>query len=87
MEKSSTGVLAFLILDLIVCIFSSSNLKLKTNSLLVILTALIIIFLTFYSIELPKPLSNHFHVSPYYYYSIPIALIIALFFSSSVLKI
>ena len=70
----------FIIFLLIPSIFSSSNLKLKTNSLLVILTALIIIFLTFYSIELPKPLSNHFHVSPYYYYSIPIALIIALFF-------
>ena len=72
----------FIIFLLIPSIFSSSNLKLKTNSLLVILTALIIIFLTFYFIELPKPLSNHFHVSPYYFYSIPIALIIALFFLS-----
>ena len=70
----------FIIFLLIPSVFSSSNLKFKTNSSLVILTTLIIIFLTFYSIELPKPLSNHFHVSPYYYYSIPIALIIALFF-------
>tara|TARA_B100001057_G_C22785514_1_gene925379 strand:- start:410 stop:1273 length:864 start_codon:yes stop_codon:yes gene_type:complete len=30
--------------------------------------------------ELPKPLSNHFHVNPYYYYAIPLALIIALIF-------
>ena len=39
-----------------------------------------IIFLTFFSEDLPKPLSDHFHVSPYYYYSIPLALIIALVF-------
>ena len=30
--------------------------------------------------DLPYPLNEHFHVSPYYYYSIPIALIIALVF-------
>ena len=29
---------------------------------------------------MPKPLSDHFHVDPYYYFSIPIALIIALVF-------
>ena len=39
-----------------------------------------IIFLTFYSLDLPGPISDHFHVSPYYYFSIPVALIIALFF-------
>ena len=41
---------------------------------------MIIMFLTFYSKDLPSPLNNHFHVDPYYYYSIPIALIIALIF-------
>ena len=30
--------------------------------------------------DLPSPLNDHFHVSPYYYYSIPISLIIALIF-------
>ena len=30
--------------------------------------------------DLPSPISDHFHVSPYYYYSIPISLIIALYF-------
>ena len=34
----------------------------------------------FYSEDLPIPLDNHFHVSPYYFYSIPISLIIALVF-------
>ena len=44
------------------------------------ITSISIIFLTFYSQELPEPLNDHFHVSPYYYYSIPLALIIALLF-------
>ena len=48
--------------------------------LLVIFTVIIIILLTFYSKDLPAPLNEHFHISPYYYYSIPIALIIALIF-------
>ena len=70
----------FVIFIIIPSVFSSSNLSFRTNTLLVLLTAFSIIFLTFYSTELPSPLSDHFHVSPYYYYSIPIALIIALVF-------
>ena len=70
----------FVIFILIPSVFSSSNLSLKTNILLVLLTTILIIFLTFYSMELPRPISDHFHVSPYYYYSIPISLIVALIF-------
>ena len=70
----------FIIFIIIPSVFSSSNLSLRTNTLLVILTAIIIVFLTFFSKDLPSPLSDHFHVSPYYFYSIPIALIIALVF-------
>ena len=70
----------FVIFLLIPSIFSSSNLSFKTNSLLVFLTIVVIFILTFYSLDLPSPISDHFHVSPYYYYSIPIALIIALIF-------
>ena len=70
----------FVIFLLIPSVFSSSNLSSRTNYVLVSLTAIMIIFLTFYSMSLPSPLSNHFHVSTYYYYSIPIALIIALLF-------
>tara|TARA_B100001741_G_scaffold304677_1_gene296038 strand:+ start:444 stop:1724 length:1281 start_codon:yes stop_codon:yes gene_type:complete len=70
----------FIIFILIPSVFSSSNLSFKTNILLVLLTISFIIFLTFYSENLPAPLSDHFHVSSYYYYSIPIALIIALVF-------
>ena len=70
----------FVIFLLIPSVFSSSNLSFKTNSLLVILTTMIIFLLTFYSMDLPKPISDHFHVSPYYYYSIPVSLIVALLF-------
>jgi len=70
----------FVIFLLIPSIFSSSNLSFKTNSLLVFLTVIIIFILTFYSLDLPSPISDHFHVSPYYFYAIPIALIIALIF-------
>ena len=70
----------FVIFLLIPSIFSSSNLGIRTNLSLVLTTILTIILLTFYSKGLPSPLGEHFHVSPYYYYSIPIALIIALVF-------
>ena len=70
----------FIVFLLIPSVFASSNLGIRTNLLLVITTILTIIFLTFYSEELPSPLNNHFHVDPYYYYSIPISLIIALIF-------
>ena len=47
---------------------------------LVTITIIIILFLTFFSKELPSPLNNHFHIDDYYFYSIPVALIIALVF-------
>ena len=70
----------FVIFLLIPSVFASSNLGIRTNLFLVITTILMITFLTFYSEDLPAPLNNHFHVSNYYYFSIPIALIIALIF-------
>ena len=70
----------FVIFLLIPSVFSSSNLSFITNSLLVFLSTAVIIFLTFYSADLPSPLNGHFHVSPYYYYAIPVSLIIALIF-------
>ena len=66
----------FVIFLLIPSVFASTNLGIRTNLLLLITTVIIIIFLTFYSKDLPSPLNNHFHVDSYYYYSIPIALII-----------
>ncbi len=70
----------FIIFLILPSIFASSNLGFKTNSLLVFTTTISIVFLSFFSKDLPSPLNDHFHVSPYYYYSIPIALIIALLF-------
>ena len=70
----------FIIFLLIPSVFSSSNLSLRTNTLLVFLTIIIIIFLTFLYRDLPINLNSDFHNNHYYYYSIPIALIIALVF-------
>ena len=70
----------FSIFLIIPTIFSSSNLGLRSNLLLVSITILTIIFLTFFNQPLPYPVSEHFHVDGYYYYSIPISLIIALIF-------
>ena len=72
----------FIIFLLIPSVFASSNLGIRSNLLLLLLTIFFIIILTFFSMPLPSPLSDHFHVSPYYYYSIPIALIVALIFLS-----
>ncbi|MDB4081361.1 ActS/PrrB/RegB family redox-sensitive histidine kinase [Candidatus Pelagibacter sp.] len=70
----------FSIFLIIPTIFSSSTLGLKSNLLLTIITILVIIFLTFFNQPLPYPVNEHFHVDSYYYYSIPISLIIALIF-------
>ena len=70
----------FIIFIIIPSVFASTNLGFRTNTLLVITTIFVIIFLTFNSKELPSPLNVHFHVDEYYYYSITIALIIALIF-------
>jgi two-component system sensor histidine kinase RegB len=70
----------FSIFLIIPAIFSSSNLGFRSNFLLVSLTVLMIVFLTFFNQPLPYPIKEHFHVDNYYYYSIPIALIIALTF-------
>tara|TARA_B100001027_G_scaffold21129_1_gene12445 strand:+ start:395 stop:1678 length:1284 start_codon:yes stop_codon:yes gene_type:complete len=70
----------FVIFLLIPSVFASSNLGIRTNILLVITTILTIIFLTFYREDLPSPLNNNFQMDSYYYFSIPIALVIALIF-------
>ena len=70
----------FSIFLIIPTIFSSSNLGFRSNFLLVTITSFIIILLTFFNHPLPYPINEHFHVNLYYYYSIPISLIIALVF-------
>ncbi len=70
----------FVIFILIPSVFSSSNLSLRTNILLVTLTTIIIIFLTFNYEDLPINLNSDFHNNHYFYYSIPTSLIVALVF-------
>ena len=70
----------FVIFILIPSVFSSSNLSFKTNTMLVILTVIIIIFLTFFYKDLPINLNSDFHNNHFFYYSIPTSLIIALVF-------
>ena len=70
----------FSIFLIIPAIFSSSNLGFKSNLLLVVITSLVIIFLTFFNQPLPYPGEENFHVDKYYYYSVPISLIVALIF-------
>ena len=76
----SGGILnPFSVFLLIPSVFASSNLDVRTNLMLICLTILSIIFLTFFFNDLPFPL-NQLEVSEYYYYSVPLALIIALVF-------
>ena len=77
-----TGGIAnpFSIFLIIPAIFSSSNLGFKSNFLLVTITALIIIIITFFHNPLPYPLNEDFNIGLHYYYSIPVSLIIALIF-------
>ena len=70
----------FVIFILLPSVFSSSNLSLRTNTLLVMLTIIIIVFLTFNYKDLPINLNSDFHNNHYFYYSIPVSLIIALVF-------
>ncbi len=69
----------FSIFLLIPSIFASTSLNLKTNILLIIITIISIVFITIFHAELPSPL-NDYIFNKYYYYSIPIALVIALIF-------
>ena len=71
----------FSIFLIIPSIFASSSLSIRTNILIIILTISSIILLTFYHQELPSPL-NEYIFNNYYYYSVPLALIIALLFLS-----
>ncbi len=72
----------FAIFIIVPSIFSSIYLGKKTSILITLITACAIIFLTFFQKPLPYPLSTHFHVSDYYYFAVPVSLIIALGFLS-----
>ncbi len=71
----------FSIFLIIPSIFAANSLSIKTNILLIFITIFSIILITFFHHELPAPL-NKYIFNVYYYYSVPIALIIALIFLS-----
>ena len=69
----------FSIFLIIPSIFASNSLNLKTNVLLIIFTFISICILTFFHNELPSPLDTYIF-NKYYYYAIPVALVVALIF-------
>ena len=69
----------FSIFLIIPSVFASSNLNIKSNLIILFVTIFLICFLTIYHFELPSPLNNY-KISFYYYYAIPLGLIIALIF-------
>ena len=70
----------FIFLLIIPSVFSSTYLKLISTINLVIITIFILIFLTFFHLDLPSPKNLHFHVPDYYLYAIPLAIIVGLIF-------
>ena len=70
----------FIFLIIIPAVFSSQYLTILSSIMLVGLTCLILIFLSFIYLDLPNPGSIHFHAPGYYLFSIPIAILIGLFF-------
>ena len=70
----------FIIFLIIPSVFASLSLEKKTNYLLILLTLISIIMLTFFYQETSLPLPKKTFLNEYFYYSIPVSLIIALFF-------
>ena len=70
----------FIFLILIPAVFSSQYLHFLSSILLVFIIILTLIILTFYFQDLPHPGELHFHTPDYYFYSIPLSIIIGLIF-------
>jgi len=70
----------FIIFLIIPSIFASLSLEKKTNYVLILITLISIIFLTFFYEETSLPFPKKSIVDDYFYFSIPISLIICLFF-------
>ena len=70
----------FIFLLIIPSVFSSTYLKLISTINLAIITIFILIFLTFFHLDLPSSEDLHFHVPDYYLYAVPLAIIVGLIF-------
>jgi len=70
----------FIFLIIIPAVFSSQYLHFLSSIILVVIITVVLIFLSFFYHDLPLPGELHFHASNYYLYTIPISIIIGLFF-------
>ena len=70
----------FIFLIIIPAVFSSQYLHFFSSIILVFIITVTLIFLTFFSYELPHPGELHFHAPDYYLYGIPISIFIGLLF-------
>tara|TARA_B100000035_G_scaffold223347_1_gene191901 strand:- start:5237 stop:6511 length:1275 start_codon:yes stop_codon:yes gene_type:complete len=70
----------FIIFLIIPSVFASLSLEKKTNYLLILITLISIIMLTFFHEETGLPFPKKNLISDFFYFSIPISLIIALLF-------
>ena len=68
----------FIFIIIIPAVFSSQYLNLRSSVILVVLTTIFLIILTFYHYDLPHPSEKNFVVPNYYLYSIPISIFIGL---------
>ena len=75
------GVLnPFIIFLIIPSVFASLSLEKNTNYILILFTMISILILTFFYEQTSLPLPNRADINDYFYFSIPISLIVALFF-------
>ena len=70
----------FIFFLIIPSVFASLSLEKKTNYILILVTLMSIVLLTFFHQETNLPFPKKLLISEYFYYSIPVSLIIALFF-------
>ena len=70
----------FIIFLIIPSVFASLSLEKKTNYVLILITLVSILSLTFFYEETSLPFPKRLMIDEYFYYSIPISLIIGLFF-------
>ena len=70
----------FIFLIIVPAVFSSQYLTLYSSIVLVSLIIIILIILTFFYVDLPHPGELHFHAPDYYFFAIPISIIIGLLF-------
>ena len=70
----------FIFLIIIPAVFSSQYLHFYSSIILVMIIILVLIVLSFFSYDLPHPGELHFHVPNYYFFAIPISIIIGLVF-------